>query len=56
LKEEYHIPNIIPYKYPHYHKNEIERLVDDMPKSGITRPGVSPYSSPIILVKKKDGG
>lgn len=56
LKEESNIPNIRPYRYPHYQKNEIERLVDDMLNSGIIRTSVSPYSSPIILVKKKDGG
>lgn len=56
LKEGANIPNLRPYRYPHYQKNEIERLVDDMLNSGIIRPSVSPYSSPIILVKKKDGG
>lgn len=56
LKEGSNIPNIRPYRYPHYQKNEIERLVDDMLNSGIIRTSVSPYSSPIILVKKKDGG
>lgn len=40
----------------HYQKNEIEKLVDDMLNSGVIRPSVSPYPSPIILVKKKDGG
>jgi len=56
LKEGANIPILRPYRYPHYQKNEIERLVDDMLRSGIIRPSVSPYSSPIILVKKKDGG
>lgn len=56
LKEGAEIPNIRPYRYPHYQNNEIEKLVNDMLKSGVIRPSVSPYSSPIILVKKKDGG
>lgn len=56
LKEGADIPNLRPYRYPHYQKNEIERLVDDMLNYGIIRPSVSPYSSPIILVKKKYGG
>lgn len=56
LKEGANIPNLRPYRYPHYQKNEIEKLVDDMLNSGVIRPSVSPYSSPIILVKKKDGG
>jgi hypothetical protein len=56
LQEGAAIPNLRPYRYPHYQKNEIERLVTDMLKSGIIRPSVSPFSSPIILVKKKDGG
>ena len=56
LKEGVSIPNLRPYKYSHSQKNEIERFIGDMLNVGIIRPSISPYSSPIILVKKKDGG
>ena len=54
LREEYDIPNIRPYCYPHYQKTEIEQLVREMLESGVIRSSISPYASPIILVKKKD--
>lgn len=44
-----------PYRYPFYQKEEIERHVKDMLKSGVIRPSQSPYSSPILLVRKADG-
>jgi len=56
IQEGGSIPNLRPYKSSHHQKNEIERLVQQMLQAGIIRPSISPYSSPIILVKKKDGG
>jgi hypothetical protein len=35
-------------------KNEIERQVESMLKAGTIVPSISPFASPILLVKKKD--
>lgn len=42
LKEGAVIPNLRPYRYPYSHKDEIEKLIDDMLKGGIIRPSNSP--------------
>lgn len=45
-----------PYRYAPTQKDELERQVKDMLARGVIQPSHSPYASPVILVKKKDGG
>jgi len=63
FREQYHAisllpgappPNLRPYRYPYFQKNEIERQVEDLLKKGFIRSSSSPFASPMLLVKKKD--
>lgn len=54
LKEGTEPINVWPYRYAYFQKAKIEWQVDDMIKSRLIRPSTSPFSSPVLLVRKKD--
>jgi hypothetical protein len=47
-------PNIRPYRMPHSQKNIIEELIRELLIKSEIRPSTSPFSSPAILVRKRD--
>jgi hypothetical protein len=48
-------PNICPYHHPFSQKNEIEKMVQEILNAGVIRPSTIPYSSPVVMVLKKEG-
>jgi hypothetical protein len=44
-----------PYRYPYFQKEEIEKIVGELLASGVMKPSKSPFSSPVLLVRKADG-
>lgn len=47
--------SVRPYRYAYHHKDEIEKQMGELLSEGVIRNSISPFSSLVILVKKKDG-
>jgi hypothetical protein len=48
-------PNICPYRHPFSQKNEIDKMVQELLNTGVIRPSMSPYSSLVVMILKKEG-
>jgi hypothetical protein len=48
-------PNIRPCRYPYEKKSEIESMIQEMLEADIVQPSQSYFSSPVVMVTKKDG-
>lgn len=46
--------NVRPYPYLHFQKTKIEKQVEDTLRVGLIKLSHSSFSSPMLLVKKKD--
>ncbi|KAL4281742.1 hypothetical protein GQ457_03G022050 [Hibiscus cannabinus] len=55
LKPEAQPINLRPYRFPHHQKAEVEKQIKEMLSASIIQSSQSPFASPCLLVKKKDG-
>ena len=46
--------NVKTYRYPHHHKTGIEILIQYLSRCGVITRSISPYTSILMLVRKKD--
>lgn len=44
-----------PYRIPVIQRDKVAQMIDEMRAQGVVKPSSSPWSSPIVLVPKKDG-
>ncbi|GJU68618.1 ty3-gypsy retrotransposon protein [Tanacetum coccineum] len=55
LHEGVNAVKVCPYRFPVSQKAQIETMVADMLREGLIQPSTSPFSVPVLLVRKKDG-
>ena len=44
-----------PYRHSRFEEDFLKKLIAELQACGLIRPSVSPWMSPVVLVKKKDG-
>ncbi|XP_078167208.1 uncharacterized protein LOC144561976 [Carex rostrata] len=44
-----------PYRFSHFQKLEVEKIVQELLRNSLIQHSTSNYASPVLLVKKKDG-
>ncbi|QLL34080.1 hypothetical protein HG536_0F04050 [Torulaspora globosa] len=49
------MPRIPPYRRSPKEEGEIVKILDELLEKGFIEPSKSPFSSPVVLVRKKDG-
>ena len=42
-------------RIPHYQRDEVKKLIQEMLTKNIIQPSTSPWASPVVIVRKKDG-
>jgi hypothetical protein len=47
--------NLRPYRYSHFQKLELDKIIEELLQNSIIQPSTSLFASPTLLVKKKDG-
>jgi Retroviral aspartyl protease/Reverse transcriptase (RNA-dependent DNA polymerase) len=47
--------NLRPYRFSHFQKIELEKILDELLQNNFIQPSTSSFASPVLLVKKKDG-
>jgi hypothetical protein len=55
LKPDTKTINIRPYRFSYFQKMEIEKITKELLDKALIQPSTSSFSSPVLLVKKKDG-
>jgi Reverse transcriptase (RNA-dependent DNA polymerase)/RNase H-like domain found in reverse transcriptase/Retroviral aspartyl protease/Retrotransposon gag protein len=55
LQPNSQLVNLRPYRYSHFQRLELDKIIEELLSNGVIRPSTSPFVSPALLVKKKDG-